>query len=319
MSSTVADITELIQASATSGKKVLLPEGTFEVKKSVQLHDGAHICGSGALETTLILAEGVNEHMFTNVDHRKGNNNIRFENLRISGNKKQQWKPATERRSSFCNAMYLVNVGSVSISNVHVFDVLQTAVQFSFCRDVSIDGLHTENTGWSGLGTTGTDNVVVTNLTVINSGVDDRHSAVHVDGGACVYVQGVIRGSVGNGVMLDATYGKLANCLLRVSARDCMRGVALIGNSIHQMTNICVSHSTLVDNEIGVMISNASGAFVLDSHIEGSREFGVLFQGKTGGCDSFVVNCSFARNVVDVKQLHQSRNNIIIGNEPPRA
>jgi hypothetical protein len=306
------DITEFLQSCAMSGAKTVLPQGTFEVGKSVRLYDDAHICGFGALETTLVLADGVNDNMFTNADHRKGNKNIRLENIRIIGNDKRQWKPATEKRSSFCNAVYLINASSVSFYDIYIYDVLQTALHFTFCRDVSIDGLHAENIGWSGLGTTGTNNIVAIDLTVINSGSDNRHSAVHLDGGNCAYVQGVIHRCVGNGVMLDATYGQLTNCLVQVNARDCMRGVALIGNSMYQPSNICVSKSTFVDNEIGVMISNAHGAFVVDSHIEGSRECGVLFQGKVGGYDSFVANCRFARNVVDVNQLHQSRNNFLI-------
>lgn len=308
------DLTDFLQASAAAAKKVVLPRGVFSVSRTVLLHDGAHLCGSGDQDTTLVMAGGMNSNMFTNAVHGVGNKDICLENIRLVGNQAAQWRPEGECRVSFCNAVYLANVKGSSFKDIHIYDVFQTALHFSGCSDVSINNLHAEKLGWSGISTSGTDDIVATNIAIINSGNDHRHSAVHLDGGSRAYVQGVIRGCVGNGVMLDSAFAKLTNCVVEVEASSCMRGVALIGDAEEQASVVCVRNSVLMDNDVGIMVSNARGVFLVNNHIEGSRECGVLFQGRAGGCDSFVIDCRLERNEVDIRQIHQSRNNVFVRN-----
>lgn len=62
------------------------------------------------------------------------------------------------------------------------------------------------------------------------------------------------------------------------------------------------------------MVSNAKSAFINNVYFESNSEYGILFQGRVGGTDSFVNNCTFIGNKEDIKEIHQSKNNKILSN-----
>lgn len=309
------DITDMLQAAAFSGTETILPEGTFKISRTILLGSGCNISGSGIKGTKLVLEDGVNNNMFTNESITKGNKNIILKNLHLEGNATHQIKPVTERRLSFCNGVYLANVENSQFHDLIVENFLQTALHFRTCKNVDIRCLHAEKLGWSGISTSGTDNLKAIDFYIYNSGNDHRHSAVHLDGGNCSILKGVVKKCVGNGIMLDATFAPFSSAVVQVEASECMRGVALIGSAERQPHAVSIRDSYVFSNEIGIMISNARHAFMHSVQVENNKEVGILFQGRVGGRDSFVSKCMFCGNGVDIKEIHASGNNFFFDNQ----
>lgn len=311
------DITEELQAMVEKGGECTLPPGTFRVMRTIRLPSNLDLRGSGELETTLVLGNGVNNNLFTNAAY--GNRGIRdrdifVSNLRINGNQPAQVKPKTERRLSFCNGFYFADADNCCFSRVILENILQTALHFRGCSNIRICDMKSQDLGWSGVSSSGTHGITVTDFLIHNSGNDHRHSAVHLDGGGKAYLRGAVTKCVGNGIMLDSSFAPFSHAVVEVEASDCMRGVSLVGSGEEQVQTILIAGCYVHDNDVGIMVSNAHGAFVHGCTIERNREYGLLFQGRAGGSDSFAARCQFAENAVDVAQIHASKNNVLIDN-----
>lgn len=309
------DITEEIQAAVDSGRDCKIPPGEFLISRTVLLDNDTVISGTGDCATTLRLAPGVNDNIFTNRDHEGGNSGIAISNLRLIGSSETQWKPESEKRLSFCNGLYLARSTDVLIQDLVVTNVKQTALHFRQSKKVAINGFVAEDLGWSGISTSGTSDLVATDFKIVDSGHDHRHSAIHLDGGSGAYLHGMIDKCVGNGVMLDASFAPFANAVVSVEASRCMRGIAMIGSQESQPHSITVARSLVTNNEVGVMVSNARWAHIVESEIIDNRDYGVLFQGRVGGRESFVTHCRFRGNGRDIEEIHESDDNYWYGNE----
>jgi hypothetical protein len=311
------DITEDLEERASTPGEHVLPKGTFRVSRTIGLSDDCHIAGFGNMETTLVLADGVNNNMFTNSGYRQEapNNNIKVSNLRINGNQDKQRKPADEKRLSFCNAFYMANVTNCAFEDIVIENVKQTSLHFRRCTTVRIDRFKSQGLGWSGISTSGTDDLEATDFYIYDSGNDHRHSAVHLDGGKGAYLHGEVKKCVGNGIMLDSSFAPFSHALVQVNSEQCMRGISLIGSGEVQVHSVLLSDCQVADNDIGIMLSNAHSSFVSKCRITSSNEVGLLLQGRAGGFDNTVSDCMFFDNARDMEERHQSRDNRFIGNQ----
>jgi hypothetical protein len=311
------DITDDLQAMAKKEGEWTLPKGLFKVSRTIRLGSELHLTGAGRLETTLVLANDVNNNMFVNsgyVQKDIRNANIKVSNLRINGNQTAQAKPAHERRLSFCNGFYFADADGCSFQDLVLENILQTALHFRTCSRIDITRITAQDLGWSGVSTSGTSEIKVQDFYIHDSGNDHRHSAIHLDGGGKAYLQGRITKCVGNGIMLDSSFAPFSQAVVEVDASDCMRGVALVGSGEVQVHSVMIEGCKVRDNDIGIMVSNAHDVFVRGCRMERNRDYGLLFQGRAGGRDSIVSRCTFASNAKDVGEIHQSGGNILVDN-----
>lgn len=147
---------------------------------------------------------------------------------------------------------------------------------------------------------------------MFDSGLDKRHSAIHIDGGLGVVVNFGISQSTGNGLMLDSEFSALEGVVCKGTVTSCMRGVSFSGAHKHQLrqANLCVE--AIANRECGVLVSNSSQAQILDSRITANGKYGILFQGKNGGRDCMVANCEVSGHERDICEIHASGNNTIV-------
>jgi hypothetical protein len=311
----MVNITNEIISRLAINDEVILPEGEFVISQTIFIGSNKSIRGSGNRATKLRMVDGMNGNMFTNSDHKSGNENIRLENLYLDGNRENQFKPMDEKRVSFCNLVYFARVSNAFFNEVDGVECYQTVLHFSNCKNITINKFVAKHLGWSGISTSGTQNLVATNVVIYDSGNDHRHSAIHLDGGGNVYVQANIEKCVGNGVMLDATFSPFSHAVVNAHCSDCMRGIALIGAPDKVPQHILISGGEMKNNRIGIMVSNSSHAFIEGVRIQNNNEMGVLFQGRVGGINSIVKSCIFESNAKDIVELHNSGKNKFYDNQ----
>lgn len=292
---------------------IKLPKGLFYISDTIELPSNTELSGCGEL-TKLILSSSVNKNMFTNQDKVKGNENIKISNISLDGNWKEQFKPENEKRVSFCNMVYFAKCKNVSFLSIKAENVFQTILHFNNCDGVNIYGLDARYLGWSGISTSGTDNIIATKVYIFDSGNDHRHSAIHLDGGIGSYLEVDVNTCVGNGVMLDSTFSDFSRSAVKANCKNCMRGVSCIGSPGKIPMNILIQVGVMENNEIGVMVSNASDVFISNVSFIKNTEVALLFQGRVGGNNSLASGCTFEGNFENIKQIHNSNNNFFFNN-----
>lgn len=299
--------------SLETGGQVVLPEGKYILEQTVRIKDSIELIGSG--ENTLIfLADNVNENLFTNSNHSKGNKNITIKNLILNGNSANQRKPAEQKKLSFCNGVYFTKVENCCFEEIKTVSVYQTGLHFNKCKKVRIKNFYAENLGWSGFSTSGTDDIVAINSTIIDSGRDKIHSAIHLDGGNGAYVQTTVRRCTGNAIMIDSNFAPMTNVVIKGECSESKRGIHLSGSHNYQLSNILITNSTLSDNQTGMMVSNASNIFINDCLIRNSSKEAILLQGKFGGVNTVISNVNFENNATNISEIHVSHDNYFIQN-----
>lgn len=306
------DISDVLQSSLEKYDSVQLPAGEFYISKTIFLRDGNSISGVPGFGTKLILSNASNTNMFSNIDHHNGNYDLKFCDLHLDGNGSNQFRPETQKKLSFCNIVYMSRVNGVSFQRLKGMNCHQTVLHFNNCSDVVIDDLYAAHLGWSGISTSGTSRLTAKNIYVFDSGNDHRHSAIHLDGGVSNYLQATVIKCVGNGVMLDSQFSDFGFSVVEANCYDCMRGIAVIGSSEKMPHNILIKNSRLINNDVGVMISNARNCFIVDTNIEDNMEYGLLFQGRVGGCDNLINGVTYKGNKVDFSEIHESKNNYFV-------
>ena len=233
------DITDFLQNSIDNNSVTTLPEGEFILSRTIVIGSNKIIKGQGE-RTVLKLGSAVNANMFTNKSHKEGNSKITIENLLLDGNLTEQYKPEDEKRLSFCNLVYFSNTKDVVFNNITGINCFQTVLHFNNCDNVQIEGLLAKNLGWSGISTSGTNNIKATKIRIFDSGKDHRHSAIHLDGGKGAYIEADIDKCVGNGVMIDATFSPFSHAVVKANCSNCMRGISLIGSEGKMPRNILI-------------------------------------------------------------------------------
>jgi len=310
-----SDITKSLQEAINKNHgKIIIPEGSYTVSKTILLVSDTHICGADDHSTKLVFADATNSNMFMNVDGAMGNSNITVENLWIDGNATKQFRPKEEKKLSFCNIFYLRKSSKIYLSNIKATNCKQTAMHFNNCLGVRIKKLHADGMGWSGISTSGTDDIQATDVYIHDSGKDIIHSAVHYDGGVGSYFSGVIEKCTGNGVMLDSKFSTFNKSVVEAECTDCKRGVSLSGDHHNLLSNVLIQNTKTKGCEVGVLVSNSKSVFVTGSNIKNSSEYGILLQGKYGGCDTVISDTFFEANKEDIGEIHSSENNYFVQN-----
>lgn len=261
---------------------MFLAPGEHLVDATIALPSGIALIGGGPDKTTITLAPGSSCHVFTNDDHSKGNTDIELRGFRLEGNMRTQPKPADLQGITFACGGYFKRVRRLIIDDIVAHGIRQTAFHFNHCKHVELIGLEADELGWSGVSTSGTDDIVLRRVVVTNSGLDVRHSGIHLDGGTGAYVDAVVDTSTGNGIMLDSKFSPLSDVVVHGVARRSMRGLSLSGDHEKTLTNVCVSGDYSDNRECGVLVSNASNVFILDATIASNGTAGVVVQGRSG-------------------------------------
>ncbi len=269
-------------ASLDGGGVVFLAPGEHVVDTTIALPSGIALVGAGPEHTTITLSPGSSCHVFTNDDHAKGNVGIELRGFRLEGNMRTQPRPADLKGITFACGGYFKRVRRLVVDDIVAHGIRQTAFHFNHCRHVELIGLEADELGWSGVSTSGTDDIVLRRVVVTNSGLDVRHSGIHLDGGTGAYIDAVVDTSTGNGIMLDSKFSPLSDVVVHGVARRSMRGLSLSGDHEKPLTNVCVSGDYSDNRECGVLVSNASNVFILDATIASNGTAGIVVQGKSG-------------------------------------
>jgi hypothetical protein len=205
----------------------------------------------------------------------------------------------------------------VLVEDVRFEDINQTGLHVAVCMNVAMRNISTHRVGWSGLGAVYTSNLWISGARLFDCGLEDVHSSIHIAMGTGIYVDAVIERATGNGVMLDAADGPLSHCEIHSTARDCQRGLAVIGHGDQPAGTMLISGSYSQNRNIGVMLSNARGVVLSGCDIRQNGEIGLLLQGRAGGTECLIASdCDISGNAVDISEMHFSESNWVF--EDPR-
>jgi SAM-dependent methyltransferase len=264
------------------GGLVYLPPGSFRIDTTIRLRSGLALIGAGPDLTTITLASGSGCHIFTNDDHRRGNEAIELRGFSMEGNMRTQRRPSDATGITFACGGYFKRVQGLLVDNVAAHAIRQTAFHFNHCSNVELRRLVADQLGWSGVSTSGTDDIVLRRVVVTNAGLDVRHSAIHLDGGCGAYVEAMVDGCTGNGIMLDSTFSPLSDVVVKAAARRSMRGLSLSGHHDRSLANVCITGDYSDNRETGLLVSNASHVFVVNATIASNGKTGIVIQGRAG-------------------------------------
>ncbi len=276
--------------SLDGGGVVHLLPGSYRVRSTIVLPSDVSLIGAGPDRTTLTLDPGSNCHVFTNSDHAAGNERIELRAFRLEGNMRSQHRPADAKGVTFACGGYFKRVSDLAIDDIVAHGIRQTAFHFNHCSQVDIHRLEADELGWSGVSTSGTDDIVLRRVIVTSSGLDVRHSGIHLDGGHGAYVDAVVDGCTGNGIMLDSKFSPLCDVVVRGVGRRSMRGLSLSGDHENPLTNVSVSGDYSDNGECGILVSNASNVFIVDATIASNAKAGIVIQGKAGSAHCVVAD-----------------------------
>lgn len=295
------------------GGTVYLDGELYEIGTTIRLPSKIRIQGRGPGKTVLRLVDGAGCHLFTNADYKKGNERNSFVDFMIDGNMEKQEKPQGVASLSFCCGVYFKTVRFVDVRSVQVRDIRQTGLHFNNCATVRISNYDARRVGWSGVSTSGTDDISIEGE-VHQAGLDVLHSGIHLDGGHGAFFKGVVDTVTGNGIMLDSKYREFGLCKIDARVMRAKRGVSLSGDHQNELTNVLISGEFCDNRETGIMVSNAAHVVITDSKIRNNPDYGILFQGRNGGRECSVFHTEFSKNGLNIAELHQSGVNYFFGN-----
>ena len=269
-------------AAIVGSGTVFLGPGEHVVDSTIELPSGVSLVGTGAASTTITLAPGSSCHVFTNNDHAKGNEAIELRGFTLEGNMRTQPRPADLQGITFACGGYFKRVKHLVVQDVVARGIRQTAFHFNHCKHVMIERLEADELGWSGVSTSGTDDIVLRSVVVTNSGLDVRHSGMHLDGGTGAYVDAAIDTCTDNGIMLDSKFSPLSDVVVCGVVRRSMRGLSLSGNHEKALSKVHVSGDFSDNREVGVLVSNASNVFIVGTTTASNGSAGIVIQGRSG-------------------------------------
>jgi hypothetical protein len=305
-----------LPARYPDGVSLHLVEGHYKIGATIVLPPNSSIVGAGKDKTVLELLPHSDCHLFINEQRKGPKENYVFEGFRVEGNSERQERPADSKALTFCCAMYFKQAQHIQIRDVNFYDIRQTAMHFNNSDHIHASDCHCETLGWSGLSTSNGSNLFC-DITVQNSGLDDRHSAIHLDGGVGVHCIAQVDQTTGNGIMLDSTFGHLTHVVVEGRASTSKRGVSLSGSGDNRLANVLIKGHFHDNREIGVMVSNADNVIVTDAVIENNAEVGLLMQGRNGGNGVVAYGCDIRDNGENVQERHASHSNWVFETASP--
>jgi parallel beta-helix repeat protein len=290
------------------GLDVVLEPGEFRISRPITLPSNTRMRGCGSAITCLLLEPGSNCHVTTNQDHLSGNQNIFLSAFSIRGNSTSQRKLENEYSTTYCCGAYFKNVNSIVIDDLIFFDIRQSCIHLTHVVNIFIVGVAGRLIGWSGISTSNASNAYI-RCEFEDAGLDDVHSALHIDGGAGIFVDAMVRDTLGNGIMLDSRFGPLSGCVVRGLAERCKRGVSLTGSGTHPLQDVSIQGVFRDNSDAGIMVSNADRVTISGCTVTGNKGYGILFQGRSGGNNCVVTASNVFGNGTDIGHLHASRAN----------
>ena len=312
-----ADLQKRIDDACGKQVTIELPPGTFSISRSIRLNSNIVLRGSKNGRTRLVLADETNDHLFSNYDHVNGNYDILVEELDINGNSANQTRSVEDTRLSFCNLFYFKKLFGGQFRNISAYDCKQTAFHFNGCSDISISGVNCENLGWSGISTSGTDQLKATNTLIRNSGQENMHSAVHLDGGSGAFLECTVEICTGNGIMLDSRYAAFSKAVVAAHCTGCRRGISLSGAHENPLQDVLLQDCHVNRNAIGILVSNSAHVFIDQSSVTNSSDTGILLQGKLGARSVTISRTALKGNRKDLAEIHESESNYFVNNSVP--
>lgn len=297
----------------SDGGTVYLDGDVYHIDTTIRLPSKIRIRGRGPEETILRLVDGAGCHVFSNADHENGNELISFADFMIDGNMEKQEKPPGVDALSFCSGAYFKTVSRIDVRGVRVKDMRQTGLHFNNCVTVRISEFSAWRVGWSGISTSGTDDITIEGQ-VREAGLDVLHSGIHLDGGQGAFFRGIVDTVTGNGIMLDSKYREFGLCKIDAQVTRAKRGVSLSGDHQNSLANVLITGRFYENREVGIMVSNSAHVIITDSTISKNPQYGVLFQGRNGGRECLIFNSQFVGNGLDIAELHESGLNYFFGN-----
>jgi len=294
------------------GGTVHLEPGEYQLTEPLLMPSKTTLQGSRSQSSRLVLTSGPSCHMVTNVP--TGAEDIVLRNLEFLGNSALQRNLADgPERAQICG-IYFYRSRRITVENVVLKDIRQTGVHFTNCQNLSLSGMTGSGFGWSGIGATGCDQLAMEG-SVFDTGLETRHSAVHIDGGENVSFRGEVSRSAGNGVMLDSGFRPLNNVTVSAAVEQCFRGVGVIGGrNDNPLTNVRVTGSFRSNEAAGILVSNTDHVLIEDALIEDNDGPGIAFGGKSGGSHCTVQRCRFDNNHPDLKEIKPSHDNRFLEN-----
>lgn len=302
------DIQSALDA-AQPGDTVKIPAGRIVMKEPLRIGSGTTLVGSGAHDSVLVLAPGSNTHVLVN----RGDDcrDLTVRDLTIDGNRPEQ-DPPPPGRLAWAFGLWFRSVDGVRIERVAVRQVRQNGLQLNGCRRVSITDVVTHDTGWSGIATTNTDEIVLERVAVHRAGLDTVHSGIHLDGVVGGRVNALAEDCSGNAVMIDSVAGPVRSITVDATGRRARHGLALIASS-HPLDEVMVSGSYADNEGAGVFVSNATAVSVIGVTATGNGQAGVVLQGARGCHRCLVASCQISGSPASVEELHGSSDNVITG------
>ena len=300
--------------SLSGGGVVVLGPGEYLVERTIELRNDITISGAGPGKTLLRLKDHADCHMMTNAEHGVRMHHIEIRDLTLDGNMHKHKRPDGKSPLLYACGAYFKNTDEINISNIKAVNIHQTAFHFNACHAVRINGLDADYMGWSGISTSGTDDMIVTGTVVDHAGFLSIHSGIHIDGGQGVCLEARVAGASGNAVMLDSSYCPLRNVVIDCEGSDSKRGLSLSGSIKHAMENVTISGRYTHNKEIGILVSNASNVSIRQCHVGHNPEYGILLQGRQGAQGCIVSHCVFDKNGVPIGEVHESKFNYFVRN-----
>ena len=295
-------IQALVDSAADEARDaVTLPEGVTYVETPIVLRGGVDVRGhpNGSV---VELVRDANCHVLTNADWETGDHSITLRDFVINGNGEHQDRPADHTAATFACGIYLAGSVDVCVRGVQVMNVRQTGLHVSNCDQVDIRDLRAERVGWSGFAAMNTGCLHAKRVTVSAAGLDVLHSGVHIDGGGFVSLVGLdVSACSGNALMFDSLAGPLVRCFASGVLASCLRGAALVGSVRHPLRNVRLEIAAR-DNDVGVMMSNATDITLDKSTVTSNRKIGVSLEGRTGVKRTRLLNTLIADNPIGVRE-----------------
>ncbi len=236
---------------------------------------------------------------------------ITVRDLTLDGSRHEQHRPADSDHVWAMGGSFR-SASQIRLARIHAQHVRQSAFHFFECSDVVVEDLLAVDLGWSGISTSGTDNIVIRRTTVSGAGLDTKHSGIHLDGGTGVFVQAVVENCTGNAIMLDSTYRELKHVAVDSVGRRSFRGLSLSGASENDLRDVVVRGEYTDNSQAGILISNSDHVLVLGVTSARNGEHGVLLQGRNGSHDCVVVDCDLDRNPSPYAEYHATKGNFFV-------
>ncbi len=303
------DLLYNIENELPQGGTVNIWPGYYKISNPIVIPSNTSLTGT-APGVRIELADNSNCHMITNSDYVEGNTNITVSNVECFGERKHQSRPPDHKALTYACGIYFKRCQNISVVNTRLFEIAQNAIHLNNSDQILLKKIHTENLGWSGLGTSGASSIRLEEFDVYSAGLETIHSGIHLDGGVGIYINARVYDCTGNGIMLDSTYAELYHCEVEATSKRNFRGLSLSGSGERKLGSVLVKGTFSENAKAGVMVSNAESVYFDDAVIKANGEHGILFQGRNGGNHSLIGrNCLVNDNPVNIEELHASNNN----------